>query len=384
MTPKDDAFFAQQPGIDFVRFADKIADCKLVVYGAGGGFASFKSFVLDRYELAPDFVVDKKYEGQELGSMVGVDTFFAMPLTTIGSSAFILITIANQAILDSVILLFQQNGYYNVFSIFDIYEYNLIYADKDFENQARNIYRRDKDKIVKAFDLLCDEKSRHVYAGFLSAHLTKVSPYFGLSSYPVQYTPVDLPLRSSDIRLLNCGAFNGDTIENFVRSYGRLDLVCAFEPDPDNFEALRKNKAVLDQCKSVMLLPLGVGNDNHIHPFSSGNGMISKVENGSATGSHIQTIKVDDVFHGMHFNKVVIDTEGSEMPILLGMQNTIVQDLPDLCIACYHQPTDIYEILLLILRMSSKYKFYIRNHSSVCVDTVLYAISSAGSDIEVN
>ena len=375
MTPKDDAFFEQKPSIDYVSFANRIADRKFVVYGAGGAFISFKSFVLDRYELAPDFIVDKQYGDQERDSMIGVDTFFAMPLTVIGNEAFILITIANPVIFDGVKLLFQQHGYYNIFSIFDVYEYNLIYADTDFEYQVANIYVKDKVKVAKAFDLLCDEKSRSVYAGFLSAHLTKVSPFFGPASYPVQYTPADLPLRSSNIRLLNCGAFNGDTIENFIRSYGQLDLVCAFEPEPDNFEALKKNQTVLDNCKFLMLLPLGVGNDNHIHAFSSGNGMISKVEDGSASGSHIQIIKVDDVFHGMGFNKVVIDTEGFEIPILLGMQDTILQDVPDLCIACYHQPTDIYEIMLLIHDMSAKYKFYIRNHSSVCVDTVLYAIS---------
>ena len=302
------------------------------------------------------------------------ETFFGGGYKQVSLGDLVVVCLGDRELLTDIRNRFFQLGFRDVRSALDIYEYNLIYADQEFADDPLKLYRRDWNKLDAAYNLLQDELSKEIFCNYLRAHVERKRPDFGPPSYHEQYTPPDLPLIRDSIRLLNVGAFTGDSIENFVRNYGGLEFVLALEPDPENFEKLIRNEIVVKGCSSSVLLPLGASDQDSSIFFESGQGMISRVaERGSGMTTLVRTVKLDSIARGMRFNKIVVDTEGHEKAILRGLREIIRDDHPDICIACYHYPEDIYEIALMIEDLSAHYRFFLRNHSSACVDTVLYA-----------
>ena len=379
MTFLDVGLLEISPDATYRPFAQLVHGRRLIIYGAGGLYSSFESFVLKLFGITPDLLIDRKFEAAAGPCQIGPGAFFSAKSAQFSKQDLVLICLGDGALFNEIQERFIALGFADVRSAYDIYEYNLIYADEAFAQDPVALYRRDWEKLTQVYGLLKDDLSRETYYKFLRTHVERLRPDFASASYAIQYTPPDLPLIDKNVRLLNCGAYTGDTIENFIRNYGGVNFVCALEPDPENFAKLSRNPIVRDGCTASVLLPLGASNQNSSSLFDSGNGMISRMSDAASPhGSLVQTVRLDDILHGMTFNKVVIDTEGHEMAILEGMANIIRDNSPDICIACYHYPEDIYRIALLIESFQPQYQFYLRNHSSVCVDTVLYATLPRG------
>ena len=68
-----------------------------------------------------------------------------------------------------------------------------------------------------------------------------------------------------------------------------------------------------------------------------------------------------------------MDIEGSEIKALEGAKNTISKYKPNLAICIYHKTDDLWKIPDLIHKMVPEYQLYIRHHSCIFYDTVLYA-----------
>lgn len=374
MTTLDSSLLMIPPTVDYLPFVQSVAGRRLLVYGAGGLYASFEVFVLTRFGVKPDLLIDKKYAASSDPNLIGPDQFFGQGYHAVSADDMVVICLGESQAFTEIKQRFLKLGFKDIRSAYDIYEYNLIYAGEEFARDPVSFYRRNWHKVMRVYEMLQDDLSKDTYYKFLRTHVEKLRPDFEQASYPVQYTPPDIPLIKKGVRLLNCGAYNGDTIENFIRNYGGVDFACALEPDPENFAKLVNNQTVRKGCVALLLLPLGASNENSVCMFETGNGMISRVSTASSgSSSMVQIIRLDSTLKGLEFNKVVIDTEGHEVAILEGMQGIIRTNSPDLCVACYHYPEDIYEIALQIASYQPNYKFYLRNHSSVCVDTVLYA-----------
>ena len=70
---------------------------------------------------------------------------------------------------------------------------------------------------------------------------------------------------------------------------------------------------------------------------------------------------------------IKMDIEGSEMRALSGARHLITTCKPKLAICIYHKLDDLWKIPLYIHSLVPEYKFYVRHHSILYVDTVLYA-----------
>ena len=71
---------------------------------------------------------------------------------------------------------------------------------------------------------------------------------------------------------------------------------------------------------------------------------------------------------------IKLDIEGSEMCALEGARQIIERDHPKLAVCLYHKLEDLWTIPLWIKERFREYKFYIRHHSLMSEETVLYAI----------
>ena len=69
-----------------------------------------------------------------------------------------------------------------------------------------------------------------------------------------------------------------------------------------------------------------------------------------------------------------MDIEGAELEALKGAQNTIRNYHPKLAISAYHKFEDLFTLPQYIYSLDNSYKFYLRRHSHLAHELVLYAL----------
>jgi FkbM family methyltransferase len=238
---------------------------------------------------------------------------------------------------------------------------------------SRSFYRGREREIEAAASLLGDATSRRWFNDVLAFRLSADYAQLCAPSRKDQYRPVDLPRWKNPIRLIDCGAFNGDTIETLAHADYSFDAIAAFEPDPENFAAL----AIRAQRHGrAFCFPCGVAGATRMVRFQAGGGTGSRE---AADGNVVvQCVAIDDALGDFGPTYVKMDIEGAELDALRGARKTIAASRPALAIALYHQPEHLWEIPLEIASWKLDYRMEIRGHAYNSFETVLYAFP-AGS-----
>lgn len=165
------------------------------------------------------------------------------------------------------------------------------------------------------------------------------------------------------------GGYTGDTIEAFYKyTNGRYKKIYTWEPDKDNIVIMKKN---ICNYHNVEVVPMGMWNERRtLHFKMQGSG--SKVNTNGEVAVECATI--DDVHKDDKISFIKMDIEGAEWEALHGAQNTIKKQKPILAVCVYHKFEDLYRIAFWLKEQVHGYKFYLRHHSDVSSETVLYAI----------
>jgi FkbM family methyltransferase len=367
--------FSATPNLMMPSFPERINKKKLVVYGLGAGYHSFNEFVLKRYELVPSIFIDQRVSNSLSEAEFSPDEFFSAHPFELFQEFYILVTIGNREVFNAIKEKFLHHGFGDVHSILDVYEYNLCYATKEMAKNLQQILKRNSGEINIAYNLLSDQKSRDIFSNILFGHWNS-QPILSQSYSPEnQYIVEDIGLSESNISLLDCGAYDGDTLTQFSEKYGRLNLAVALECDSKNFQKMAKKD--YPKIDKLILLPLGSGDKTDKIFFENGNEMQSRLsEKIVDSGSMVNVVNCDEILRGIEFTKIVIDTEGYEKQSLNGMKEIISNFSPDITVAAYHFPADFFQIINLINSIHPKYKYYLRNHSPFVAETVLYCVKN--------
>ena len=97
---------------------------------------------------------------------------------------------------------------------------------------------------------------------------------------------------------------------------------------------------------------------------------------GGGTPTTIKTKAIDDLVKEEGLERVdfiKMDIEGSELAALKGAKNTIQKYKPNLAICIYHKIEDFYTIPKYIKEIAPEYKLYVKHHTDMEWETVLYA-----------
>ena len=249
--------------------------------------------------------------------------------------------------------------------------HNMINAISDSNNRK---------KIKKVFSLIKEKKSLEVLYDLLMFRSTTDKKYIksALSKKRLFFEKDIMPLSENEV-LVDCGAYDGDSIESFIESVlNRYKSIHSFEPDPINF---RKLKAKINKNKWQNIFPVMKG----VFNFSGKVGFVgvgevdgrieSKERVSNKSSELINVVSIDEYFVNKHKPTLIkMDIEGAEMEALKGAKNTIKKYKPKLAISSYHRATDMWEIPLLIYSYNKNYKFYFRHYSNELPDTICYAI----------
>ena len=197
-----------------------------------------------------------------------------------------------------------------------------------------------------------------------------LSPKYGriIAQCGIQY--FDVFDASKDEIFIDGGAYNGDTILDFVRwTKGTYNKIYAFEPIEKMYRFIieRIGKENLDRIKLYNNALWDKKENLHFAESEAGSCV-------AETGmSIIQGIALDEIVKDENITFIKMDIEGSELKALEGARNTIIRNKPKLAICIYHKPEDIIEVPFYLLSLVPEYKFYIRHYSSCLWETVLYA-----------
>ena len=176
---------------------------------------------------------------------------------------------------------------------------------------------------------------------------------------------------------VDLGAYVGDTIERFVCAHnGAFIHIYGFEPGERQYSALEsrmdrlKKEWALDETK-ITLINKGVGRSTTKKYLNDTDHLLGMqiVDSGNR---EIEVVSIDDFFEDKKVTFIKSDIEGDEYEMLLGAKDTIQRCRPKLAVSVYHRPDDLLNIYALIAEYSKTYRFSLRNHSSLLMDTTLY------------
>ena len=170
---------------------------------------------------------------------------------------------------------------------------------------------------------------------------------------------------------IDAGCFDGWTTKQFIAwNEHKYRKVLAFEPDENNRKIALHNLSELIESGNVELFPFGLWNEKIKLKFSS-SGSGSSLHSGEET---VDVVALDDQPFAEDITFIKMDIEGAEYKALLGAEQIIRKNKPNLAICLYHKPEDVFEIPQLILKYRSDYRFLLRHYWLREYETVLYAV----------
>lgn len=243
---------------------------------------------------------------------------------------------------------------------------------KDFTcGDYREFLETNKIVLEKLRNDLCDDVSKIHLDEYINQRVT--GNVRKLHSNNLPYFDDDIVEISANETLVDCGAFDGDSILDFLsylkgKSIPTYNKIIAFEADKLNVERMREN---LRGLNNIEILAKGVSDHSGTLYFSEEGSVFSRI---SDNGIRIEVTTIDEVCNSENVTFIKMDIEGSELDALKGAEKTIKRCRPKLAICVYHKAEDLITIPQYIQSLHPDYKLFFRNYFAYGVDSMLYAL----------
>lgn len=233
---------------------------------------------------------------------------------------------------------------------------------------------RNADRVRKAFELWADDESRAEYLAQLK--------YFTTLDYTVTakkraveetYFPPELVEVRGDEVFVDCGAYDGDTLRDFLkRCNGSFTRFIGIEPDPDSYSRLTDLAGSVPG--DIETCPFALGSEPGTVRFEASGTLGSKV--GEADGTiAVRRETLDSILAGCRPTFIKMDIEGAEIDALYGARRVIEGASAVLAVCLYHRLDDLWNAAIAIDELSkSGYRLYLRRHAEDSWETICYAI----------
>ena len=242
-----------------------------------------------------------------------------------------------------------------------------------------------KARIIEyqfTYDLLMDEQSRQVMQLYLNAATAGEFHELFTHSYeaPAFFNRITEGLQVDT--LIDCGAYDGDSIHDFVMSHPEYSHIIAVEPDSLNVEKLHCRET-RERFHNLSIVSKGLGSEIGEYRFRLSGASNSCFD---ADGESVVPITTLDAITETLFTQkipgrlfVKMDIEGSELDALKGARQLIRSYTPILAVCVYHREEDLIEIPKLIDETAGKnsYDYHLGFHGLDLAELVFYAIPRA-------
>lgn len=235
------------------------------------------------------------------------------------------------------------------------------------------------EKIMGALE---DTRSRELFMEMLPYKFVKdaepvkentLEKYYN----PVQYFSEKYYSNSNHAVIVDCGAFKGDTLQEFVRLHGaQFKGYHCFEMDGQAFGELEKNVGLLpeEMRGKVVLHKQGVFSGTRVAYYHALTDTLGSSVLMEEAGLRTQLVSLDDVLLEEPVTMINMDIEGSELPALKGAKRLIERWRPMLAVSIYHSTEQFFSVPAYIIERFPFYRFYLDLHTTITDDCVFYAV----------
>jgi FkbM family methyltransferase len=230
--------------------------------------------------------------------------------------------------------------------------------------------------VLQAERIWSDEDSLHAYRA--NIRWRALGEASDLPGRPEEHTyfPAELFHLDPTDSVLDCGAFDGDTIRELLACTDpTVQSIHAVEADAISFGRLREFVDALERNirSRISLYNFAVGSERGFVHFECNGTLDSR---SSESGSLIELVAIDDIFANVPLTLIKMDIEGAEYDALRGGAKVIRRNQPILAICVYHTQSDIWRIPLLVHEMLPNHRLYLRAYEGDGFQTVMYALPS--------
>jgi len=232
--------------------------------------------------------------------------------------------------------------------------------------------------VREAFSLWADDKSREEYVAQLQWRTalddTRLPPPLAADE---TYFPADLFTLGDGETFVDCGAFDGDSIRQFLRRCRAFRAVVGLEPDPVNYRKLQDFVASLEPAarERCFLHPLAAASHSGSIRFDATATAGSAVNAAGAMVMHC--VRMDELLASQPPTLIKMDIEGNELDALAGARDVIARHQPVLAVCAYHKPDDLWRIPQFIHSLCQQYQLFLRRYAEDCWELVCYAVPRA-------
>jgi FkbM family methyltransferase len=252
------------------------------------------------------------------------------------------------------------------------------YADTFLPNHAIDLPHKvvaEAAQVEQTFHLWADEHSRREYLEQLRWRLFLDSDSFSEPEPTPQYFPDHLVRPCADEVLIDCGAYDGDTIRSFLRLRGAaFGKIHALEPDPVNYQRLTDLVAALpDQTrKRTQTYQAAAGSTREKLRFDATGNTAAAF---SAAGTlEVDCYPLDDLLGDSGPTFIKMDIEAAEPAAVAGAEKLIARHAPVMAVCVYHRQDHLWRIPLQLASLCDNYTFFLRRYEDECWEVVCYAV----------
>jgi FkbM family methyltransferase len=231
-------------------------------------------------------------------------------------------------------------------------------------------------EIRRAFHTWSDDESRRQFVRHIEFRL--FADYSALPAASGRiYFPSDVPLPLKDAVFVDCGAYDGDTIREFIEvTAGQFRSIYAFEPDATNYSNLQRFVGSLDPQtrRCIHTFKAGVAGRRARLNFNATGDMGASFSPGGDI--EVEAVPLHEVLSEERGESVYIkyDVEGAEMDALHGTAPLMARNPPALAVSAYHRPQDLWELPLYLASRDAGYQLFLRTQGSDGMDLICYAV----------
>ena len=176
-----------------------------------------------------------------------------------------------------------------------------------------------EDDVLALYD---EELSKEIIRNRLNFYKTGDVSY--IDRTPVshnEYFCSDYYTITDEECFVDCGAFDGDSIKQFVEfTKGRYKKIIGLEPDTISFEKLHESTQMNHDVKVICC---ATGKENTQVCFAS-KGVLGSTFSKDGNGDLTDVKKLDDILGNENVSFIKMDIEGAELDSLIGARNTII------------------------------------------------------------
>jgi FkbM family methyltransferase len=229
------------------------------------------------------------------------------------------------------------------------------------------------EQVASALALFTDEASRERFVDETRARLTG---RFDLLNPPVaerQYLVDDLYRLRDDEVVFDGGAFDGDTLRDWLTQGRGFARWLAIEPDPANADRLVSFAGTLpEETRSrIRVLHNALGAEQGTASLA---GAGPSTRSDASVPGDVPVSTIDAISAAARPTFVKLDIEGAEPDALSGGAIAIARDRPVLAVCVYHKQSHLWEIPLQVSGMLDDCDLFLRPHGAEGWDLVLYVV----------